>query len=160
MYDEIAASYNALHAEEQKRKFQALIQYVDLDEIETVADIGCGTAHLAPYFKDKTYIGIDPSQGLLKQAPENTEVILAPGEKLPLPDNSQDITLSLTALHNYDDPSKGVKELFRITKNVALIGVLKKGPRAQEIYEQVKSLFNVTAEPSDQHDFLLVCHKA
>ncbi len=156
MYDHIAASYNELHGAEQRRKLSSLLAVATLPD-GTVLDVGCGTAHLSTYFLD--YVGVDPSQPLLDQAPSNTKVVCARGEDLPFDDNSFPVVVSLTALHNYDDWHLGIDELFRVCSHTALVGVLKKSAEHDAIVSYVRERFSVIHELSDQHDLLLVLHK-
>ncbi len=156
MYDDIAPSYNALHGAEQRGKLDSILHFVDLKPGMAVADIGCGTAHLAPYFAQQSYIGIDPSRPLLEQAPDGVKVICAKGEDIPLPDASQDLVLSLTALHNYDDWGKGIKELARIARNLLIVGVLKKAPQHDAIVQALKARFTTVKTLDDPHDTLLL----
>lgn len=156
MYAQIAGSYEQLHAAEQERKLAKLLGHVDLSEYESVADIGCATAHLARHFPQQRYLGVDPCKQLLEHAPEKTKTVLARGEDLPLGDDSFDLSLSLTALHNYDDPAAGVRELARITRSAALVGVLKKSPLHDDILACLEKHFVVRQRLGDQHDTLLV----
>lgn len=156
MYDHIAGAYNELHGDEQKRKLERLLMYVNLDEYEVVVDVGCGTAHLASYFDSLQYFGIDPSKELLKQAPPDTAIQQASGEDIPIPDNEVDLVLSLTALHNYDDPICGVHELERICNKTALIGVLRKAENHDEILSEIQNVFSIEQMFLDAHDTLIV----
>ena len=157
MYAHIAASYDELHAAEQQRKFLRLVSRVTLQAYSSVLDIGCATAHLSSYFSEQDYLGVDPCKELLEQAPKHVRTLCAAGEDLPLPDNHSQLVLSLTALHNYEDPIKGVKEIARVSSHAALIGVLRKSSRHDEIVNAVKEHFFVRFLFVDQHDTLLVC---
>jgi|AntRauTorckE6833_2_1112554.scaffolds.fasta_scaffold93078_2 ubiquinone/menaquinone biosynthesis C-methylase UbiE len=156
MYDHIAGAYNELHGDEQKRKLERLLMYINLKDYHTVVDVGCGTAHLAEYFTELNYFGIDPSQELLKQAPPETAVQQASGEEIPIPDNEVDLVLSLTALHNYDDPIAGVHELARVCNKTALIGVLRKADNHDEILSEIQDVFSIDQMFLDSHDTLIV----
>ena len=156
MYADIAPGYNELHGEEQRRKLNKLLAHVDLSKYRTVLDVGCATTHLRTFFSEQEYTGVDPCKELLEQAPAHVPVMCAPGESLPIADASYDITLSLTALHNYTNPLKGVAELARVTKEVSLIGVLKKSSSHKEIVRAVEDLFVVQETFSDQHDTLIL----
>lgn len=159
MYDGIARGYNELHGEEQRRKLRKLLAHVELKPRMSVADIGCGTAHLAPFFAKQRYVGVDPSEGLLRYTPEHVDTVLARGEELPFGAGRFDIVLSLTALHNYGDWEKGVSELDRIAKGLVLVGVLKKAAAHDAIVSHLRRSFHVIAEERDQHDTLLVLRK-
>lgn len=159
MYDDIAPSYNILHGDEQERKLKKLLQNIDLDEYQEVVDVGCGTAHLAEFFSEIEYFGIDPSKELLKQAPTGTNIQVANGQEIPVPDHAADLVLSLTALHNYEKPLVGVDELARICKKTALIGVLKKSSSHDEIVSRIRKQFDVKHVFLDAHDTLFVANR-
>lgn len=156
MYEHIADSYNQLHGAEQTRKFVKLTRELILDEYESVVDVGCATAHLSKYFSSQVYLGVDPCKQLLMHAPENVHVVCAYGEALPLEDESADLVMSLTALHNYDDPIQGVRELARICSDTALVGVLKKSSHTSSIVSEIKKYFVIKEHLSDAHDELFV----
>lgn len=157
MYSHIATSYDELHASEQQRKLRRLLQAITLQAYSSVLDVGCATTHLRPFFSEQDYLGVDPCQELLNQAPSHVPTLCAAGEDLPLEDNHSQLVVSLTALHNYDDPVKGVKELARVSSHAALIGVLRKSPEHDEIIQEINKRFFVRAVFVDQHDTLLVC---
>ena len=156
MYKHIANSYNQLHAAEQERKLSVLLARADLSEYESLIDVGAGTAHLAKHFKHLRYVALDPEQALLAQAPKHVTTVVARGEEIPYPNNSFDCALSLTALHNYQDPLRGVAELVRITKHLVLVGVLKKSSLHDEIVSELNNLLDVEHTIHDQHDTLIV----
>lgn len=159
MYEHIAPSYNALHGPEQERKLRRFLLRLDLRPGMRVADIGCGTAHLARFFDEQEYVGIDPCVPLLKQAPDGIEVVEAFGEDVPLEDSSQDLVISLTSLHNYNDPVAGIEELARIAKDVVIVGVLKKAHAHDLLVQTVRDHLRVEDVLQDRHDTLLLCHK-
>ncbi len=159
MYEHIAPSYNALHGDEQRRKLRKLLSCIVIKDDDIIADIGCGTAHLACFFNKNNYVGVDPCKQLLSYAPPGVRVVCAGGEKIPLSDSYADVVISLTALHNYNDPIKGVHELFRIAKSRLLIGILRVSPYHDMILSEVSSLGTVTDSLPDQHDTLLVVNK-
>lgn len=70
-YDGIAKGYEELHFEEQREKFNLLIENMHLEDFGEDArllDVGCGTFFSFDYFRDffrgKIY-GIEPSQGMV-----------------------------------------------------------------------------------------------
>ena len=156
MYDDIAPSYDELHAAEQRRKLELLLDQADLEGCRSVIDVGCATAHLRAYFPGMQYLGVDPSQPLLDHAPADARTVCANGEDLPVQDRRFDVALSLTALHNYDDPRKGVRELARVTKKHALIGVLKKSAQHDDILDEIRKRFVTEQRITDRHDTLIV----
>jgi len=130
-YSKIAPSYNRLHGEEQLEKIKVILKNLAKEEIEDskVLDVGCGTALYANLFKN--YTGIDPSEGMLSQS--NSNVIKASAEKLPFKDKSFDIIISISAIHNFKDYKKAIKEMKRVAKNKIIITLLKKSNKFLEI---------------------------
>ena len=156
MYDQIASGYDELHAHEQRRKLAKLLAHITLPAYANVLDVGCATAHLHEFFGKQEYLVVDPCQQLLDHAPPGVATLCVPGEDLPLATDSYELTLSLTALHNYDDPLAGVQQLARVTQHTALIGVLKKASNHDDILRHIKEHFLIRHEISDQHDTLFV----
>lgn len=156
MYAHIADSYDELHGAEQKRKLSSLLAKVDISSYKSVLDVGCATAHLARYFPDHEYLGVDPCKELVEQAPSDVRVVVARGEDLPVATASFDVVLSLTALHNYTDPAQGVRELARVASELALIGVLKKAACHDEVLAAIQECFVVQEVLGDQHDTLVI----
>ncbi len=158
MYAHIAPSYNALHGAEQERKIRILLSLCS-QEFSTILDVGCATAHLATFFSDKKYVGLDPCKELLAYVPKQIQTICASGEHIPFMDASYDAVLSLTALHNYSDPLQGVRELFRVSKKLVFIGVLRKSAYHDSILAEIQLCAKSICRRTDIHDTLLFCHK-
>jgi ubiquinone/menaquinone biosynthesis C-methylase UbiE len=107
----------------------AVASHVQIDSINTILDLGCGTGRftgaLADHFNAEV-IGIDPSTKMLEQAQSK---LLDPriryasgsGEAIPLPDNTVDLIFMSMIFHHFDDPSKAARECRR---------VLRKGQKA------------------------------
>ncbi|MBW3012274.1 class I SAM-dependent methyltransferase [Candidatus Woesearchaeota archaeon] len=138
-YDEISSGYNELHAEEQKKKFNLVKKYIK----GKVLDVGCGTGLSTP----EGAVGIDPSPGLLKLNPNN-EKILGRAECLPFEDKSFDTVISLTAIHNFDDIEKSLKEMKRVSKGRIIISLLKKS----KDFDQIKKLIEKEIKPDKTID--------
>ena len=96
-----------------------------------VLDVGCGKAYLlyeltqvVPGLK---VTGIDKSKYALEHAKEEVKEYLELGEaqKLPYKDNSFDLVISLTTLHNLKvyDLKKAVQEIERVIKGNSYIMV-------------------------------------
>lgn len=81
-----------------------------------VIDVGCGSKPFYPFFKNisKEYIGTDIVNN-------NSVDIICPAESIDIEDNYADVVLCLSVLEHVDDPSKVVKELYRITKKNGVV---------------------------------------
>jgi ubiquinone/menaquinone biosynthesis C-methylase UbiE len=91
------------------------------------------------------------------------EVILGQGEHLPFRDRQFDIVLCLTALHNFHDPEKGLREMKRVGKKCWIITVFKRSAdksRTESLIRLIKTYFQVFKELDDQHDHIFLCNKS
>ena len=107
-YNSIAKSYNELHGEEQSNKLMIIKDNIKISKSTKILDVGCGTGISSDI--DCFVIGIDPSIELLKLNNMGIKV-LGTAEKIPFKDNSFDIVMSVTALHNFKNIEKTMVEL-------------------------------------------------
>lgn len=140
-YKTIAKSYNELHKEEQLNKVKLIIKLLNIKN-EKVLDVGCGTAFYSNLFKN--YTGIDPSKEMLEQSKAN--VIHGLGEDLPFKDNSFDTIISVSAIHNFKDPIKGINEIKRVSKNKIAISVFKRAKNFKIIEKELKDFKKLEEE--------------
>jgi len=179
-YNSIASSYNELHGDEQQKKLEIVHELLDSDLEFNISselillDIGCGTG-LSTDKISSTYAGLDPAIKLLNQAnktrarslkqdghkPEDLSparhlgYIRGIAEALPIKEKVCDIVISITAVHNFNDISKGIQEIQRITKNRAVLTVLKQTARFNEIVEIIKKYFLVLNKRENEFDYFL-----
>ena len=86
-----------------------------------LADIGCGNGKYLKVAKKGLFgIGMDRSEGLLKQAKQNDlqfNLFSADGLKLPLRDGCMDNVISIAVVHHFSSPAmrlQALKEMVRI----------------------------------------------
>jgi len=146
-YDEIAHGYNELHGKEQKKKLEIIKPYIK----GKCLDVGCGTGLSTP----EGGVGIDPSRELLKLN-KNKEKILGFAENLPFPDKSFDTVICLTAIHNFEDVEKALKEMKRVSRGRIIISVLKKSPKFKTIKELIEREINPDKTIEEEKDFIFL----
>lgn len=101
----------------------------NLDENSKVLDIGCAKGFMLYDFKRLipgiSIAGIDISQYAIENAKEEVRAYLqvADAKCLPFEDNSFDLVISITTLHNLDKEGMKIalKEIMRVTKKDAFI---------------------------------------
>ena len=76
---------------------------------------------------------------------KNRKCILGNAEALPFPDQSFDVVMSITAIHNVKDTEKALQEMKRVCKGKVIISLLKKSSKYDVIKEQIEKYFKVTA---------------
>ena len=162
-YDKISKGYDRLHGEEQRNKLKIIKENLQKNKIKInkntkLLDVGCGTG-LSSDFKCKV-VGIDPSIELLKIAKHNYKgdksksFIKAFAEKLPFEDKSFDIVISMTAIHNFSNIEKGIKEKKRVGKKVFVISVLKKSKKLPKIDKLIKKYFKIKHRIEEDKDVI------
>ncbi len=136
-YSIIAPSYNELYGEEQLKKINLILRFAEIQEDDKILDVGCGTAVYSNLFKN--YTGIDNARKMLK----HPSCVLGNAEHLPFPDHSFDVVMSITAIHNFKDIEKALKEMKRVSKNKVIISVLKRSPKFFYIKSLIQKYFKV-----------------
>lgn len=119
-------SYNPKYWQDVIPTFQ---EYYSLDETSKVLDVGCAKGFMLYDFTRLipgiSVAGIDISEYAIENAKEEIKEYLQIGDarKLPFEDNSFDLVVSITTLHNLnkDDMRVALKEIMRVTKKDAFI---------------------------------------
>ncbi|MBN1644793.1 methyltransferase domain-containing protein [Candidatus Woesearchaeota archaeon] len=150
-YDEIAKGYNELHGDEQLKKLRIIAEKLKVKKTDKLLDVGCGTGLSAKVF-DCDITGIDPSEELLKQCPFKT--VKACAESLPFLDNSFDIVIAVTSIHNFKDIEKGLKEIKRVGKHKFAFSVLKKSNKLELIKEIMSTCFSIDCAMNSDADLI------
>jgi len=115
-YDQFIGRYGASLA-------QALIAVAHVEPGMRVLDVGCGpgalAAALAARLGADRVAAAEPSPTFVAAARERlagVEVVQAPAEALPFPDDRFDATLSQLVVNFLADPGTGVREMTRVTR--------------------------------------------
>ncbi len=155
-YDEIAPSYDRLHEEEQLKKLQLIRENLDIRKSDKLLDVGCGTGFSLEFF-DCDCTGVDPSAGMAGQSRNN--IIIASAENLPFADNSFDIVLCITAIHNFEDIEKSLREMKRAGKKKFAFSVLKKAKSFEMIKRLIHRHFKIEKEIEEEKDAIFICSR-
>lgn len=157
-YDEIAKNYDELHKEEQLEKIKIVF---DLDLVkpkDKLLDVGCGTGFSLDCFECSEAIGIDPSKKLVEQYKGKQKIIVGNGENLPFKNNGFDVVISFTAIQNFDDVEKGLKEIKRVGNNKFALTFLKKSTKAKIIEDLIRKIFSEfkIEKIEEEKDFIFI----
>ena len=82
---------------------------------------------------------------------------MARAENLPFKNNSFDKVVSLTAIHNFDDISKSIKEIKRVGKRYFGFSVLKKSSKFNLIQEEIQTNFKIKRIVDGKKDWIFIC---
>ncbi|MBW2995981.1 class I SAM-dependent methyltransferase [Candidatus Woesearchaeota archaeon] len=157
-YDEISEGYEELHKEEQMKKVKLIAEHLKVKASDKLLDVGCGTGLTTESWQCKRY-GIDPAPKLLERARKKDEIEykLAPAEKIPYSDDYFDIVISITAIQNFEDIEKGLKEIKRVGKDKFVLSFLKKSPKRELIEDTINRLFKVNKIIVEEKDEIYFC---
>jgi ubiquinone/menaquinone biosynthesis C-methylase UbiE len=138
--DQVAAEYDRLAADYERRwrgyldaSIGETLGRVPLGEPERILDVGCGTGlifdRLAEALPDAGLFGIDLSAGMLRMARGKARgraaLARATAERLPFRSSSFDLVLTVSALHYWQEPTAGLREMHRVLRpggRVAITG--------------------------------------
>ena len=106
---------------------------------EKYLDIGCGTGNYTIALSEKgfDFVGIDPSQEMLKKAKlRKSDVEWKEGraDDIPLDDNSVDGITAVLTVHHWDNLSRAFKELTRVLKSSGRIVIFTSTPEQMSEY--------------------------
>jgi ubiquinone/menaquinone biosynthesis C-methylase UbiE len=103
-----------------------ILNQLDLKASQSVADLGCGSGYFSVpiSFKVKQVYAIDVQQEMLdhvkkkihNQKISNIKTLLSQDNKIPLPDQSIDKLLTVNTLHEFNDKTTTLNEIYRVLK--------------------------------------------
>lgn len=111
-----------------------------IEETDDVLDVGCGTGFSLDYFK-ANMTGVDPASKLLEKYGGKKDVLEAKAEELPFKDHKFDVVMSVTAIQNFEDIYKGLKEMERVGQDKFVFTVQKRSPKLGFITDCIKEVF-------------------
>jgi ubiquinone/menaquinone biosynthesis C-methylase UbiE len=161
-YDNIAEGYNELYMAEQFSKISEIMQALGSNipkKTDRLLDVGCGTGISTSVWKSEC-VGIDPSRELVKIAKRNypkRNFFVGKAESLPFRDQSFDVVISVTSIHNFEDPKKAILEMKRVGKRLFIITALRKSAKIAEIEKLVILNFKVHKIVVEEKDIIFIC---
>lgn len=125
-------------------QYLRFLNFVDLGSCQAALDIACGGGGLVKAMpKSLRRVGLDFSAEALDVARKivpNAEFIHGSANDLPFPDNSFDTAFNIGALHNLDQPEKGLAEMARVVRPGGELCIVL--PNSQSLaYPLVKARF-------------------
>jgi ubiquinone/menaquinone biosynthesis C-methylase UbiE len=119
-----AALYDPLGARWEKKHGEALRRDLLADVRGRVLEIGVGTGLSFPHYPDvDEIVGVEPSEPMLRRARQRAaetgreiQLVRAPAEELPFPDESFDTVVAMTVLCTVDDVDRALAEIHRVLR--------------------------------------------
>jgi ubiquinone/menaquinone biosynthesis C-methylase UbiE len=159
-YDKISKGYNELYGAEQLGKLEAAKKLIKFSKKDKVLDVGCGTgiitAEIAKLVKSVT--GVDVSKGMIDNAlsAKNVMYMVAEAERLPFPDKSFDKVVSFTVLQDIKDWEPALTEMARVSKDLVLVTIQKRGKDIKNVENFLSNYFNVKKSIEEEKDFIFL----
>ncbi len=145
MFDEIASTYDVtnrvlsmgIDKSWRKKGCDKTFELLERSEGLTVLDVACGTGDMLQWWRDrgeaagaeiKRFIGVDPSEGMLKVAREKVdyaEFIVAKAQQMPIDENSADILSISYGIRNVVDRQEAINEFYRVLKPGGMVVILE-----------------------------------
>jgi len=168
-YNEIAEGYDELYKKEQLEKLELIKSLLKQLKIRLrkdyeLLDVGCGTGISTHFwgYTNADRIGIDPAEKLIKIAQHDLEsqYFIEKAENIPFDDNSFDLVTSITAIQNFQNIEKALKEINRVAKKIIILTFLKKSPKQQQIIKLIKNNFkNILLQTEQEKDLIFIIKK-
>ncbi|RUM44115.1 MAG: bifunctional demethylmenaquinone methyltransferase/2-methoxy-6-polyprenyl-1,4-benzoquinol methylase UbiE [Hydrogenimonas sp.] len=145
MFDEIASTYDVtnrvlsmgIDKSWRKRGCDKTLELLDRNRDLTVLDVACGTGDMLQWWRDrgeaagvsfKRFIGVDPSEGMLKVAKEKVDYadfIVAKAQDMPIEENTADILSISYGIRNVVDRQEAIHEFYRVLKPGGMVVILE-----------------------------------
>ena len=145
MFDNIASTYDlanrvltmGIDIKWRKRACAKAYEILNLQEIDQIADVACGTGDLLLFWEEfakknsikvKKYIGIDPSKEMLKIARKKVKFAFfleGKAQELPLKDSSTQIISISYGIRNVVDRVEALEEFYRALVPGGIVVILE-----------------------------------
>ena len=78
----------------------------------------------------------------------------AEAEHIPFKDKTFDIVISVTAIQNFHDIKKGLKEIKRVAKNRVVLSFLKRSKKREMIEKLIREMFDINNVVEEEKDLI------
>ncbi len=169
LYNVIGTDYNSTR-QADPYIVSRLLHFLKPEPGKTYLDIGCGTGNYTIALADKGiyFIGIEPSEEMLKEARRRCDTITwkrGTAEQIPAADNSFDGVIATLTIHHWKDINRALKEIGRVLNANGRIVFFTADPEQIKAYwlnyyfplmirssiEQMPSLNSINAALKNNH---------
>lgn len=130
-YTETASVYDSMHGADHEHfvALRHISSYVQLLDLSSILDVGCGTGRGIRYFLEHhaelAIRGVEPVQALIDESHRNgippDLVSCGRGEELPFEDGSFDAACEFGVLHHVEKPDLVVREMMRVASKAIFL---------------------------------------
>ncbi len=133
--EDIVAGYESFYSGKYRRadlEEKSLLHWLlgGFDDIGSLLEIGCGTAHFTKWFEslDIRCAGLDLSPLMLQEAKRlwSGDLTVGSSSKLPFADSSFDLAAFITCMEYMPDPMVVLKEARRVARKGIIWGIMNR----------------------------------
>jgi len=145
MFDEIASTYDVtnrvlsmgIDKSWRKKGCDKTFELLDREKDLTVLDVACGTGDMLQWWRERgeaagvtfsRFIGVDPSEGMLKVAKEKVDYadfVVAKAQDMPIEESTADILSISYGIRNVVDRQEAINEFYRVLKPGGMVVILE-----------------------------------
>ena len=164
--------YNLRYYKEQQKKYDAVLNSLNIFDACLVLDVGCGTGLFIRRIADYsgTIIGVDASRKMLDEVVKTrnplTDVSLICGDAdfLPVRDNVFNRVFAFTLLQNMPHPEQTIREILRVAAidSIVVLTAQKKSftkERFMSMLENLDLCISSFLDDSELKDCIVICGK-
>jgi ubiquinone/menaquinone biosynthesis C-methylase UbiE len=138
-YDELAPEYDRRYGAELRDRGKALLELAGRLEVGPVLEVGCGTGYWLAALASVTpqLYGLDPSEGMLKQAAARAarlRLVRGMATRLPFGRDQFDLVFCVDAIHHFGEPHAFIAEAFRVLRPGGALAIVGSDPRGDRWY--------------------------
>ena len=111
LYDRIGRGYATLRKPDPRIYRRLRSRF---DGYSSVLNVGAGAGSYEPV--DLSVYAVEPSQQMIAQRLNRTNVVQGKAEDLPFKDNSFDASMAVLTIHHWEDKRKGLEECARVAR--------------------------------------------
>jgi SAM-dependent methyltransferase len=119
--------------------YPLLKEWLSDPAVHSVLDIGAGQGIASQFIADKRYVGVEPSEPLVKRANElygpSAEFVVGNAYELPFNDASFDAAFAINVWFHLEHPELADRELARILRPDGKFLIINPNPEAYALWE-------------------------
>ena len=150
-FNRSAGIWDEMSLEKDTTKLERMTKYLNIEPGSKVLDVGTGTGVLIPFLfgESRQIVALDFAEEMLRKAQVkgfkgNVDYLHADVTNIPLRDNIFDVTVCYASFPHFQDKSRALTEINRVTKSGGKLLICHTSNRARinEIHCQVPALAN------------------
>lgn len=166
-FNRSSARWDETSLEKDTTKLERMAKHLNIKPGSTVLDVGTGTGVFIPFLlskigKNGRIITLDFAEEMLRKAQAkgfngNVDYLHADVTNIPLSDDIFDVTVCYSSFPHFQDKSRALTEINRVTKSGGKLLICHTSSRARinEIHRQIPAVGNDLIPDEDEMQIML-----